>query len=94
MNRQVKAFHRDNIRGLLQKTINLTLLDLEQRELIPRGAVIDWTHLRTFTQAIDILFEREIGSEAERVAERNIIIELRGRINPIIPGLFSLNNYE
>src|SRR6266480_3005677 len=94
MNRQVKTLHRDTIRGLLQKTINLTLLDLEQRELIPRGAVIDWTRIRTFTQAIDILFEQEIGSEAERVARRNIITEIRGRITSIIPGLSNLENYE
>src|SRR5437764_1384300 len=94
MNRQVKTLHRDTIRGLLQKTINLTLLDLEQRELITRGAVIDWTHIRTFTQAIDILFEREIESEAERVARRNIIIEIRGRITSIIPGISNLENYE
>src|SRR6266513_1105456 len=94
MNRQVKTLHRDTIRELLQKTINLTLLDLEQKELITRGAVIDWTHIRTFTQAIDILFEREIGSEAERVARRNIIIEIRGRITSIIPGISNLENYE
>ena len=94
MNRRVKAFHRETIRGLIQKTVNLTLVDLEQRSLVPIRVIIDWTYIRTLIQGIDILYEQEIGSEAEEIALRNISIEIQNRTATIQSGIFDQEGYQ
>src|SRR5688572_19846013 len=74
-----KEFHQRTIRGLIQTTINRTLLDLERRQEIPLGTTIDWTRLRTLTNEINFLFEREVNSHRERIALENITTEIRLR---------------
>ena len=54
-------------------------MDLERRQEIPLGTTIDWTRLRTLTNEINFLFEREVDSHQERIALENITTEIRLR---------------
>lgn len=87
MNEQL--FHRETITGLIQKTVNVTYVDLERRGLIPVDPTlaIDWTNLRTLVRDIDILHTTAIESRPEEIALRNIGLELLPRISSLIPGL-------
>ena len=76
-----REFHQQTIRGLIQTTVNRTHLDLERRGLIPVGTPIDWTNIRVLIQGIEILFTQQIQSEGERIAIRNLAIEIRTKLD-------------
>ena len=90
----VRTFHQETIRGLLRNTVNRTHLDFEQRELIPLGTVVDWTDLRTFNQEINNLFASCIDSDREQAVIGNLIIEVRLRINHLLPIIANPQEYE
>ena len=89
-----EQFHQQTILGLLQTTVNLTHLDLERRQLIEIGSVVDWTNIRSLTNEINSLFKRELDSRRERVAFDNIIVEIRLRANPTYGGLADTAAFE
>src|SRR5688572_33326327 len=77
-----KEFHQQTILGLIQNTINKTYLDLVRRQLIEvpiEEQVVDWTNLRTLTNEINWLFNREINSRRERLSIKNLITEVHVR---------------
>ncbi len=89
-----EQFHQQTILGLLQTTVNRTHLDLERRQLINLGSVVNWTNLRTLTNEINSLFTREIGSRRERVAFDNILVEIRLRATSTYEGLADTAAFE
>ena len=89
-----EQFHQQTILGLLQTTVNRTHLDLERRQLINLGSVVNWTNLRTLTNEINSLFTREIDSRRERVAFDNIIVEIRLRATSTYEGLADTAAFE
>ena len=89
-----EQFHQQTILGLIQTTVNLTHLDLERRQLIDIGSVVDWTNIRSLTNEINSLFARELGSRRERVAFDNIIVEIRLRANSTYGGLADTVAFE
>jgi len=89
-----EQFHQQTILGLLQTTVNRTHLDLERRQLINLGSVVNWTNLRTLTNEINSLFTREIDSRRERVAFDNIIVEIRLRAASTYEGLADTAAFE
>ena len=89
-----EQFHQQMILGLLQTTVNRTHLNLERRQLINLGSVVNWTNLRTLTNEINSLFTREIDSQRERVAFDNIIVEIRLRAASTYKGLADTAAFE
>ena len=89
-----EQFHQQTILGLIQTTVNVTHLDLERRQLIGIGSVVDWTNIRSLTNEINSLFTREIGSRRERVAFDNIIVEIRLRANSTYEGIADTAAFE
>ena len=75
-------------------TVNRTHLDLERRQLINLGSVVNWTNLRTLMNEINFLFTREIDSQRERVAFDNIIVEIRLRATSTYEGLADTAAFE
>src|SRR5215213_5606444 len=74
-----KEFHQQTIFGLIQTTVNRTYTDLARRLLIDVNVqehIVDWTNLRTLTNEIDWLFDREIDSQREAISIQNLIIEI------------------
>ena len=90
----VRTFHRETIRGLIRNTVNRTHLDFERRGLLAIGTVIDWNNLRTLHQEINHLFASRRGSGREQVAVNNLIIEIRTRVNHLLPLITDQNGYE
>ena len=77
-----KEFHQQTILGLIQTTVNWTFSDLTRRDLIDvniKEHIINWTNLRTLSNEIDWLFNREIGSQRERISVENLITEIHTR---------------
>jgi len=77
-----KEFHLQTILGLIQTTINRTYLDLTRRNLLevnPDARIVNWNNLRTLTNEINWLFERELNSRREGQTIANIIIEIHTR---------------
>src|SRR6185295_2695610 len=77
-----KEFHLQTILGLIQTTINRAYLDLTRRNLLevnPDARIVNWNNLRTLTNEINWLFEREFNSRREGQTIANIIIEIHTR---------------
>src|SRR5215212_8272861 len=82
-----KNLHLQTIRDLIQTTVNRTHLDLERRQLIAEGLIVDWTSINSLIHEINFLYEREIRSRRERQTIDNLIIEVRLRATQTYPGL-------
>src|SRR5437016_13812822 len=90
----VRTFHRDTIRGLIQNTVNRTHLDLERRGLLEVRTVINWNNLRTLHLEINNLFASRIGSNREQTVVNNLIIEFWTRATHLLPLIADQNSYE
>src|SRR5215204_5338303 len=92
-----KEFHQATILGLIQTTINRTFLDLERRRLfeVTTGEqLINWTELRSLTNEINWLFDREINSHRERISIENLITEIHLRSPSIYIVLVNSNAFD
>src|SRR5215213_5049584 len=92
-----KEFHQATILGLIQTTINRTFLDLERRQLFEvttREQLINWTELRSLTNEINWLFDREINSHRERISIENLITEIHLRAPSIYIVLVNSNAFD
>ena len=92
-----KEVHQQIILGLIQKTVNLTFLDLERRRLFDVNAqdqIIDWTNLRTLTNEINWLFDCGLHTAQERIRIRNLIVEVNRRAPSIYTTLANSEEYD
>ena len=93
-----KELHQQTIRGLIQTTVNRTLVDLERRGLIQdvstERRIIDWTNPLSLTKEIDLLYTHGITSRRENTTIQNLITDIRTRATATYTGLYHIHEFE
>ena len=90
----VKEFHQQTIRGLIQITVNRMHLNLKRRRIIEERSVVNWTDIWSLIREIDFLFNQEINSCHEKQTIENLIVKIQIKANHIYSELANTQEFE